>query len=120
MQEMALADLRTMRVETEAAVTEAHADLARARTVARLYSSTLLPQTEAAAMSALGAYRAGKVDFMAVLDARMSVNRYRKEAVALQADEGKAWAELEMLLGRELFDARSIAAVGVAHEGRLP
>jgi hypothetical protein len=38
----------------------------------------------------------------------MTVNRYRMELVALQADEGKAWAELEMLAGQELIDSRSI------------
>ena len=31
------------------------------------------------------------------------------ELVALEADEGKAWADLEMLTGRELIDARSVA-----------
>jgi hypothetical protein len=30
------------------------------------------------------------------------------ELVALQAEEGKAWAELEMLAGQELIDSKSI------------
>ncbi len=46
---------------------------------------------------------------MTVLDDRMTINRYRMELVALQAEEGKAWAELEMLSGRELLDARTVA-----------
>ena len=33
----------------------------------------------------------------------MSVNTYRQELSTLEADEGKAWAELEMLTGRELL-----------------
>ena len=52
-------------------------------------------------MSSLAAYRTGSVDFMTVLDNRMTVNRYREELVALIAEEGRAWAELEMLTNRE-------------------
>jgi hypothetical protein len=46
---------------------------------------------------------------MTLLDSRMSLNRYRKELVELEADEGKAWADLEMLIGRELFNPLSVA-----------
>jgi hypothetical protein len=45
---------------------------------------------------------------MTVLENRMTVNRYRMELVALQAEEGEAWAELEMLTGRELIDVTSV------------
>ena len=37
----------------------------------------------------------GGVDFMTLVDNRMGVNRYRQELLALDADEGRAWAELE-------------------------
>ena len=51
---------------------------------------------------------------MTLLDDRMTVNRYRQELFTLEADEGKAWAELEMLTGRELIDANGVAATRVA------
>ena len=41
---------------------------------------------------------------MTLLDDQMTVSKYRQELSALEADEGKAWAELEMLTGRELID----------------
>jgi hypothetical protein len=41
---------------------------------------------------------------MTLLDAQMSVNQYRQELLQLEAAEGKAWAELEMLTGRQLLD----------------
>lgn len=107
MHRMARADLDAMRAETVAEIAEAHADLVRARMLAATYRSTLLPQAEAATESALASYRAGRVDLMTVLDNRMGVNRYRKELVALEAEEGKALSELEMLTGRELIDANS-------------
>lgn len=102
MQLMARADLDAMRAETRADVAEAHADLVRARTLAAMYRSTLLPMAEAASQSSLASYRVGRVDFMTLLENRMGVNRYRKELAALEGDEGTAWAELEMLTGREL------------------
>jgi outer membrane protein, heavy metal efflux system len=108
MQQMARADLAAMRADTRARVTIAFADLERARRLQQLYRATVLPQASAAVQSALSAYRVGGVDFMTLLDNQMTVNTYRGELAVLEADEGKAWAELEMLLGRELFDSHTI------------
>jgi cobalt-zinc-cadmium efflux system outer membrane protein len=108
MRAMAEADLTWMKADTRGRVGEVMAMLGRSRRLAELYTGTVLPQAEAAVTSALSAYRVGRVDFMTVLDNRMTVNRYRMELVALQADEGKAWAELEMLAGQELIDSRSV------------
>ena len=101
MSDMAESELRDMQNETRARVAEVYATLARARRLAVLYRTSIVPQAEAAAMSSLAAYRTGSVDFMTVLDNRMTVNRYREELVALIAEEGRAWAELEMLTNRE-------------------
>ena len=109
MRDMAEADLASMRADTRAAVAEAYADLTRARNLTALYRGTVIPQTEATVSSALAAYRVGGVDFMALLDDRMLVNEYRQELFRLEAEEGKAWAELEMLLGRELLDSHAVA-----------
>lgn len=109
MRAMAEADLQYMRADTRGRVGEAHAALSRARNLTRLYLATVLPQAEATVASALSAYRVGRVDFMTLLDDRMTVNTYRQELVALQAEEGRAWAELEMLTGTELFDPYAIA-----------
>lgn len=118
MRRMARADLDAMRAETDAGVIETHATLVRARTLAGLYRGSLLPQAEAATESAFASYRVGRVDFMTLLDNRMSENRYRTELAILEAEEGKAWAELEMLLGRELFASRSTGASGAGGRGQ--
>lgn len=110
MRAMALADVAAMRAETRGRVGEALANLNRARNLARLYRTTILPQAEATVSSALSAYRVGGVPFMTLLDDQMTVNSYRQELSTLEADEGKAWAELEMLTGRELINPSSIAA----------
>ena len=118
MRQMAQADLDAMRAETDAGVIETHASLVRARTLAALYRGSLLPQAEAATESAFASYRVGRVDFMTLLDNRMGVNRYRKELALLEAEEGKAWAELEMLVGRELFASRGAGASGAGRRGQ--
>ncbi len=107
MKAMAQADLTAMRAETRGKIGEAYAALTRARHLAQLYRTTVLPQAEATVASALSAYRVGSVDFMTLLDGRMTVNKYRQELYALDADQGKAWAELEMLTGRELIDSNT-------------
>jgi outer membrane protein TolC len=114
MKVMAEADLDAMRAETRGKIGEAFADLTRARDLARLYRTTVVPQAEATVSSALSSYRVGKVDFMTLLDDQMTVNKYRLELAELEAEEGKAWAELEMLTGRELIDANSVQSSAVA------
>jgi outer membrane protein, heavy metal efflux system len=110
MRQMAQADLAAMRAETRGKIGEAYAALTRARGLAQLYRTTVLPQAEATVASALAAYRVGSVDFMTLLDDRMTVNKYRQELYALDADQGKAWAELEMLVGLALFDANNLTS----------
>lgn len=117
MKQMAQADLAAMRAETRGKIGEAYANLTRARSLAQLYRTTVLPQAEATVASAFGAYRVGSVDFMTLLDDRMTVNKYRQELYTLDADQGKAWADLEMLTGRELFDANQVSATSAATRG---
>jgi len=109
MKAMAVADVNAMRAATRGKIGEAYADLTRARDLARLYRTTVLPQAEATVSSALSSYRVGKVDFMTLLDDQMTVNRYRQELFGLEADEGKAWSDLEMLTGCELINSNSVA-----------
>jgi outer membrane protein TolC len=117
MTRMAQADVAAMRAETRGKIGEAYASLTRARSLGRLYRTTVLPQAEATVASALAAYRVGGVDFMTLLDDRMTVNQYRQELFTLEADEGKAWAELEMLTGRELFDPNRAPATSAGAGG---
>jgi cobalt-zinc-cadmium efflux system outer membrane protein len=110
MEQMAVQDLAAMRSDTRARVAAAHADLLRSRRLQQLYRGTVLPQAAATVQSALSAYRVGTVDFMTLLDGQMLVATYRRDLVLLEAEEGKAWAELEMLLSDELFDPDSTAS----------
>jgi outer membrane protein TolC len=107
---MAAADLEGMRADTRGRVAELYAAVQRSRRLAELYRGTILPQSRATVASSLSSYRVGGVDFMTLLDNQMTVNRYRQELYQLEAGQGQALAELEMMLGRELFDAGRAAA----------
>ena len=104
MRRSAEAELRAMQAETRGRLGELTAAVRRSRNLRELYLTTILPQAEATVSSALSAYQAGEVDLPMLLDARMTVNRYRQQVFQLDAEEGTALAELEMLLGQTLFD----------------
>ena len=112
MSQMASADLAAMRADTRGALGERSADVTRARRLADLYRNTIIPQSRAAVSSAFAAYRVGKVNFMTLLDAQMTVNKYSQELIALESEEGRAWADLEMLTGTALVDLGSPAQSG--------
>jgi outer membrane protein TolC len=112
MRVMAAADLAAMRAETRGRIAGLYADFTRSRNLRQLYVTTVLPQAEGTVTASLAAYRAGSIDFMTLLDNQMVLNRYRQEAITLEADQGKAIAELEMLLGRELFDPSATTRSG--------
>jgi outer membrane protein TolC len=104
MRQMAAADLDAMRADTRGRVAELYANAERARRLGELYRGTILPQAHTTVASALAAYRVGGVDFMTLLDDQMTVNQYRQDLFALEAQRGQALAELEMLLSRPLFN----------------
>lgn len=104
MRNMSVADLATMRAETRGRMAELYADYMRAKNLRSLYRTTILPQAEATVTASFAAYRVGDVNLMTLLDNQMTVNRYRQELITLDAEQGKAVAEMEMLLGRALFD----------------
>jgi outer membrane protein, heavy metal efflux system len=102
MERMAGAELTEMRAQVGARIGELIAGLERDRTLARLYRTDVLPQSEANVQSALAGYRSGSVDFMTLVDAQMTANQYRQELSRLVADYGTLLAELEMTVGRAL------------------
>ena len=109
MNAMAVADLDDLRNQTRARIGELYADLTRARDLATLYRTTLIPEIHAAAAAALSGYRSGTGDFMTVLDSQMDALRAAREFVRFDAESGKAFAELEMLTATELLDPASTA-----------
>ncbi|MGK7312867.1 MAG: TolC family protein [Candidatus Longimicrobiales bacterium M2_2A_002] len=102
MEAMAEAELIAARSQVDAGLGELQAELERARTLLELYRAEVLPQADANVESSFSSYRVGAVDFMTLVDAQMTANRYETEYHALVADYGRAVAELERTVGREL------------------
>ena len=102
MQRMSVAELAETRADVDARIGEILAELDRARTLIDLYKGTVIPQAEANVESSYSSYRVGSVDFMTLVDARMTVNRYEQEYYELLADYGVGVAEIETVVGREM------------------
>jgi outer membrane protein TolC len=108
MERMADADLSAMRVEVGARIAELVAQLEQARALVGLFRRDVVPQARAGVASALASYRTGGVDFMTLVDARMTVTAYERELHGLVARYGRTLAELEMTIGRELPPAAAL------------
>lgn len=107
MRSMAAADLASMRAETRGRLTEVYADFVRARNLRALYRTTVLPQAQGTVSASFASYRVGDVNLMTLLDNQMTVKNYQQQVFELEAEQGKAIAEMEMLVGRSLFDPSS-------------
>jgi cobalt-zinc-cadmium efflux system outer membrane protein len=99
---MAKAQFEDALASVNAALGESMAELDRGRTLIHLYTEDILPQARAAVESSLSSYRVGGVDFMALIDAQMAVNRFEGEYFDLIASYGFALAQLEQTVGRDL------------------
>ena len=71
----------------------------------RLYERDILPQARLTVEAAASAYRVGRVDFMTLLDAQMSVFGFEIARVAALSGVHKALAEIDFLTGRLALEA---------------
>ncbi|MDH3297497.1 MAG: TolC family protein [Gemmatimonadota bacterium] len=85
--------------ETFARLAELRASAVRARDLASLYETSILPQAGAAVESSLSAYRVGGVDYMTLLTNQMTVNQFEIESVRLAAEYQESVAAIEALTG---------------------
>jgi outer membrane protein TolC len=102
MEEMARSELIGWEASVDAQIGVLLAELGRARQLTALYRDEVIPEARATVESAFSSYRVGSVDFMTLVDAEMSVNRYEGELFQLLGDYGKAVAAMESVVGRPL------------------
>ncbi|MBT8396984.1 MAG: TolC family protein, partial [Gemmatimonadetes bacterium] len=102
LESLAAVRLEEARTLVNASINQTLAELDRARNLLRLYREDILPQARAGVESSLASYRVGALDFMALVDAQMAVNRFDGEYFDLLADYGSAVAQLEQTIGRDL------------------
>jgi outer membrane protein TolC len=81
---------------------DALARLEGSRNLARLYDQGIIPQANSSYEATLTSYRAGKAEFMSVLDSRMAVFNYEREYHDAVAEHQMQLARLEAVVGTSL------------------
>jgi outer membrane protein TolC len=97
------AQYRAMKNEILFMVTDMTSMIERVERQVALYKTGILPQASLQVESALSAYRVNKVDFMTLLDSRMTVYRYELEYHQALTDYEKNVASLEAVVGKRLL-----------------
>lgn len=110
LERVAAATLDETRARVDARIEQLLADLDQGRTLINLYREEILPEAEANVESAFSLYRIGDVDFLTLVDAQTTRNRFEQEYYQLLARYGTDVAELEMAVGRELPMAPALLA----------
>jgi cobalt-zinc-cadmium efflux system outer membrane protein len=100
MRTMAEDEVAATRLAVRTELVTARAEAETARRQVTIYTGTLVLQAAAAYEASLAAYRVGRVDFMAVLDAQMALLMYQHDANRFEAMYGTAIADIDRLTGR--------------------
>ena len=99
---MATAELNALKNSISYTVNDTLAQLERRRKLVELYKGGIIPQAEQSLESAIISYRVNKVDFLTLLDGRMSLFTYEKELYESKAEYMMKLAQLEAATGIEL------------------
>jgi outer membrane protein, heavy metal efflux system len=100
MREMAEGEVAALRLSVHTELVTARAAAETARRQVALYTGTLVPQAAAVYEASLAAYRVGRVDFMAVLDAQMALLMVQHDVHRFESMYGTAIADIDRLTGR--------------------
>jgi outer membrane protein, heavy metal efflux system len=102
-----LSSAKSMRDNTSSTVLyqvkEAYTTAITSEKLANLYGSAIVPQSNLALNSAIANYQVGKIDFLQLIDASMSLLEYQLKYYESMAEFHKALAQLEPLVGVDLI-----------------
>jgi outer membrane protein TolC len=99
----ARAGVETARNQLQGEIEAAYAELEKNLEQSRLYTSSILPQAEINYRAAREAYVVGRIDFLTLVRAATSLDRYRQEAAARASGIGRALAALQKASGLPLI-----------------
>lgn len=99
---MATEELNSTKNSINSGISDLLAQLERRRKLVDLYKTAIIPQAEQSLESATIGYRVNKVDFLTLLDNRMTLFNYERELYDSLADYQMKLAQLEALVGNEL------------------
>jgi outer membrane protein TolC len=99
---MATEELNGLKNSISYSINDTLAQLERRRKLVELYKGGIIPQAEQSLESAVISYRVNKVDFLTLLDGRMSLFTYERELYESQAEYMMKLAQLEATVGMEV------------------
>ena len=105
---MAVEELNALKNTISYAINDTLAQLARRRNLVELYRGGIIPQAEQSLESAVISYRVNKVDFLTLLDGRMTLFTYERELYESQAEYMMKLAQLEAAIGTDLVSAPTV------------
>lgn len=100
---MATEELNGLKNSISYTINDTLAQLERRRNLVELYKGGIIPQAEQSLESAVISYRVNKVDFLTLLDGRMSLFTYERELYESQAEYMMKLAQLEAAVGTDLI-----------------
>lgn len=107
---MATEELNGLKNTISYTINDSLAQLERRRKLVELYKGGIIPQAEQSLESAVISYRVNKVDFLTLLDGRMTLFTYQRELYESQAEYMMRLAQLEATVGGELALASPLQA----------
>ena len=99
MRDQALAMYEAQEHELSAKLQQQLAIVQQSRESARLYETTIIPQSELALDSTLSAYRVNRADLPMLLDSQMGLFNYQIDKAKAVVAYNKALAEIDLLTG---------------------
>jgi outer membrane protein TolC len=100
--DMATEELNGLKNSISYTINDTLAQLDRRQKLVELYKGGIIPQAEQSLESAVISYRVSKVDFLTLLDGRMTLFNYERELYESQAEYMMKLAQLEAAVGMEL------------------
>ncbi|MEI7749163.1 MAG: TolC family protein, partial [Chlorobiaceae bacterium] len=98
---MATEELNALKNSISSTITETLAQLERRRKLTELYKGGIIPQAERSLESSLISYRVSKVDFLTLLDSKMTLFNNERELYESQAEYMMKLAQLEAAIGTD-------------------
>lgn len=99
---MATEELNNLRNSINYRATDFVAQMERRRKLIELYKNGIIPQAQQSLESAAIGYRVNKVDFLTLLDSRLTLFNYEREYYDSLADYQMKRAQLETMVGEEI------------------
>ncbi|GFO54588.1 RND transporter [Geomonas sp. Red276] len=99
---MTTEDLNAARNIISSGIADLLVQMERRKKLIELYKTGIIPQAEQSLESATIGYRVNKVDFLTLLDSRVTLFNYEREYYDSVADYQVKRAQLEALVGKEL------------------